>query len=475
MEPAPKVVPEPEAVPEEKPEEKPEAPVEEGKAPAAETANPGSVAAPAAEDSPIAPAAADAPDAAATPETLPALAGEAGPAAPAVPAAPPELAGTTGPDSLTAPATTDPVPAAPALAEAPADASSPDAPAAPVAEAAPAPADPPAPPPLSPEEEAMLAELAKSGSAVVPETETAPTAPASPEDPVEPAEAAPPAAPVEADAPAAEPADEPQLAADPSLPSAGTLPDAAKDIPTDRLPKIGDQAQSDAGEAASDLPLVRYARSFENPEAKPAFAIVLIDDGDPSLDRGALAALPFPVSFALDPNHPEAASHAAIYRKAGLEVVMIATGLPQGAVASDVEVAMAAMAQSLPETVAVMDMPDPSFQSDRPLASLVVPVIGGQGRGLLTWDEGLNAADQVARREKVPATVIFRDLDAEGETPQVIRRYLDRAAFKAAQEGKVTVVGRARPDTVAAILEWTVEGRAATVALAPLTAVLAAD
>jgi polysaccharide deacetylase 2 family uncharacterized protein YibQ len=57
----------------------------------------------------------------------------------------------------------------------------------------------------------------------------------------------------------------------------------------------------------------------------------------------------------------------------------------------------------------------------------------------------------------------------------VIRRYLDRAAFKAAQEGRVVVVGRTRPETVAALLEWTVEGRAATVALAPLTAALSTD
>ncbi len=98
---------------------------------------------------------------------------------------------------------------------------------------------------------------------------------------------------------------------------------------------------------------------------------------------------------------------------------------------------------------------------------MVVPVVGGQGRGLVTWDRGLNAADQVARREDVPAAVAFRDLDGEGEGAAVIRRYLDRAAFKAAQEGRVTVIGRTRPETVAAILEWTVEGRAATVALGP--------
>ncbi len=83
---------------------------------------------------------------------------------------------------------------------------------------------------------------------------------------------------------------------------------------------------------------------------------MLIDDGSDSLDRQALAALPFAVSFALDPTNPKAAEHAAIYRAAGQEVVMLATALPAGAQAADVEVALAAMAQALPESVAVMDL-----------------------------------------------------------------------------------------------------------------------
>ncbi len=39
----------------------------------------------------------------------------------------------------------------------------------------------------------------------------------------------------------------------------------------------------------------------------------------------------------------------------------------------------------------------------------------------------------------------------------------------------VVVIGDTRADTVAAILEWTVEGRSATVTLAPITAVMARD
>ncbi|NBO20421.1 MAG: hypothetical protein EBU97_00330 [Rhodobacteraceae bacterium] len=66
----------------------------------------------------------------------------------------------------------------------------------------------------------------------------------------------------------------------------------------------------------------------------------------------------------------------------------------------------------------------------------------------------------------------FRSLDAEGETQPMIRRYLDRAAFKAAQDGRVVVIGTTAEDTVAALLAWSVEGRAGSVALAPLSAVL---
>jgi polysaccharide deacetylase 2 family uncharacterized protein YibQ len=103
----------------------------------------------------------------------------------------------------------------------------------------------------------------------------------------------------------------------------------------------------------------------------------------------------------------------------------------------------------------------------------VVPLIKSQGRGLITFDRGLNAADQVARREDVPSATIFRQLDAEGEDAPLIRRYLDRAAFKAAQEGRVMVLGETRPETIAALMEWTVEGRASSVTLAPATAVMA--
>lgn len=90
----------------------------------------------------------------------------------------------------------------------------------------------------------------------------------------------------------------------------------------------------------------------------------------------------------------------------------------------------------------------------------------------MTWDKGLNAGEQVARRDGVPSAMVFRRLDGANENASTVRRYLDRAAFKAAQDGAVAVVGQTSPETVAALMEWAVEGRSASVALAPITAVL---
>lgn len=347
----------------------------------------------------------------------------------------------------------------------------------PAGDAAPDAAVPPGLPPLTPEEEAMLAQIAKDGpDAVLPPDQNGEAVDETPGP--APEIVVPDGAPAP---PSAGDVGRIVVGEGTTLPSVPSLIDSGKEqaadkagadgIVSDRLPRIGDEA---GAEAAPDVrPVARNARAFDNPTGKPLFAVILIDDGDPALDRAALAKLPFPVSFALDPLAAGAAERAEIYRAADQEVLMLASGLPKGAAASDVEVAFQSMQQALPQAVAVLDPPDRVFQNDRGMASLVVPVIGAEGLGLVTWDQGLNAADQVARRAEIPATVAFRALDAEGEAAPVIRRYLDRAAFKAAQEGHVTVIGHARPETVAALLEWTVEGRAGTVALAPVTAVMA--
>lgn len=395
-------------------------------------------------------------------ETLPA---ETPPAAPTVAAeapASPSLPVPATPPATVAEGPSEPVAADPAAQ--PQDSAEADMP--------PEATEPPPVPPLSPEEEALLAPLpgevpAHSPLAPEPEDEAA-AASAEPVAPTEPLLDSPAAdRPEPGDtAPAAAPRPEPGLA--------GTV----EGVTTDRLPSIEVAPPVDpAAEAEPVLtedprPLARFAAPFDNPEGKPLFAIVLADDGRAQIDRAALAALPLPVTIALDPAAPDAARLAADYRAAGKEVAMLATGIPAGAKPSDLEVAFAAHAAALPEAVAVVDLPEGGFQSQQSLAAALVPLVKAQGRGLVTFDRGLNAGDQVARREAVPATLIFRQIDAGAESVPVMRRYLDRAAFKAAQDGRVAVYGTASPEVITALLEWSVEGRAGSVALAPLTALL---
>lgn len=385
-------------------------------------------------------------------------------------------------------------PAAPVPSSDPVTAPAPDA----VPEATPAPEHDPL---LEP---APLTSVAPD-SGGVPDTEaTAPRAPqvaedggAGPEAPVKPAEPAQDAVPAQDSAPIAEPVVTPEEAA--PLPSAGTIANQAPEVKTDGLPQIGkprlDQEPAVAAESTGAakgglpqigaeppavaepvepaMPLTSYARAFAPADpAKPMFVILLRDIGAAGMPRTELAGLPFPVTVVLDPLAPDAGEAMTAWRAAGQEVALAATGLPQGAQATDVAQTFQALQATLPEAVAVIDPLGQTFQNDRLLAAMVVPEIKAGGLGLVTWDEGLDAADQIAHRQGVPSVRIYRRLDAAGESGATIRRYLDRAVFKAAQDGKVVVLGDTRPETIAAILEWSVEGKAAGVNLAPLSAVL---
>ena len=75
-------------------------------------------------------------------------------------------------------------------------------------------------------------------------------------------------------------------------------------------------------------PIDQYARAFDNPTAKPMFAVVLIDTGAADLDRARLAALPFPVTFAIDPAAPYRAIDVSVAgTKLGARVNSVAPGV----------------------------------------------------------------------------------------------------------------------------------------------------
>ncbi len=219
--------------------------------------------------------------------------------------------------------------------------------------------------------------------------------------------------------------------------------------------------------------LQRYSRSFSNLEQKPLFTILLVDEGGDGVDRAALAAQDLPLTIVIDPAKPEALAQAKIWREGGQEVVLSGAGLPATVSGADYGAALKALADGLPEAVALVDLDGRTFQNDLGLAAEIVPFLAQSGRGLVTLDQGANPADQSAKREGLPHGRIFRKLDVDRETADVVARYLDRAAFKAAQEGRVAVLGHLRPDTISGIMQWAVEGRAASVSLAPVSALLA--
>ncbi|MFZ1728051.1 MAG: divergent polysaccharide deacetylase family protein, partial [Albidovulum sp.] len=261
-------------------------------------------------------------------------------------------------------------------------------------------------------------------------------------------------------------------------------------VKINRLPSIGDPAtdgpvtdesgSSVAEDAAPEdpatlPPVLRYALNTEIAPGQPIFAVVILDVGQANggLEPGALAALALPVTIAVSPTDTDAATRAEEYRRAGLEVAILAPQLPEGANATDMEVSYQSYVSTLPETVALIGQPDAQFQTDRRAAEHLAALLAADGRGLVSYARGLDPAGQAAEKEGIPHSAIYRVLDADHESAAKISRYLDRAAFEAEQNGLVLVVGHSYPETIVALQDWAAAGAKGTV-IAPVTAAMMA-
>ena len=240
----------------------------------------------------------------------------------------------------------------------------------------------------------------------------------------------------------------------------------------------GEAVSQDAADADADpgaTAIRRHAVAFEAPGDTPLMSIVLIDEGRGAIGLEALSAFPYPLSFAVDASRPDAAARMARYRDAGFEVVA-RTGLPEGATPADVEVAMAASLRAVPEAVAVMEDAPGSLQHNRAMAEQLAAIVAESGHGLILFPKGLDTARKLATRAGVPAATVFRDFDDGDADAAMIRRYLDRAAFRARQDGGgVVMVGRLTPDTISALLLWGLQDQTGNVAPAPVSAMLTAQ
>ncbi|MBO9401648.1 divergent polysaccharide deacetylase family protein [Shimia sp. R9_3] len=259
------------------------------------------------------------------------------------------------------------------------------------------------------------------------------------------------------------------------LKPAGNLNEAFPQLKSARLPSVGDAAAEEVviadAEAVTPVarPVVSNAEGFENAENKPVMSIVLVDTGEHEFDMEALESFPYPLSIAVSTLDPQVTEKAADYRLRGFEVLAM-VDMPAEATASDVEQAMQAHLSVSDTFVGVMEGLSDGLQGSKVVSDQVAQALLGSGHGLLMLSNGLNTAQKLAAKEGVPSTSVFRDFDDAGQTAVVMRRFLDNAAFKAAQEDGVVMVGRLRDETISALLLWALQDRAGTVAMAPISA-----
>lgn len=355
-------------------------------------------------------------------------------------------------DALPVPEAPVPVPPpgeveTPQLPQAEAEATRPVTPAAPP-QIEPAPTPAPVLAPVPPAEIVLLPD----GTPARPDLVPAPAEPA-PETPTMPAEAT----------------DRPQVFTL-DTPSPGFT--EAPGVLTNRLPRIGDApaVQDDPGVQGAGA-LSDYAAPFSHDDARPLYSVVLVDPGVEAggLDRNTLKTIGFPVTIALDPMRAGAAEAARDYRAAGFEVAILAAPLPQGATAADLEVALESWRAAVPEAVALVEPARPVLQNNRLLAQQMTRILAQDGLGLVTQDQGLNAAAQLATSEGLPQAVLWRVLDANRDRAAAIERTLSRAVFEAQRDGHVAVMLTAWPESVAGLMNWA-QGATGSVALAPVSA-----
>ncbi len=267
------------------------------------------------------------------------------------------------------------------------------------------------------------------------------------------------------------------------------LPRSVPGVKVNRLPSIGTKTTSEtlpadapalpavAAPAAPDKPvgaLTRFAARFDNPDAKPVLAILLLDIGVEAggLDANALAALPFAATIALDPERKDVSQAAAAYRAAGSEVAILAGDQPLGATPADMEVAYQSYTQTLPEAVALIGTPTGDLQRNRLTAQHVVQLLGRDGRGFMTYTQGLNPGRQEAEKAGVPHASIDKLFGQAEDNSGTLGRELDRAAFDAGQRGARVIALPTTPEAITGLMAWAASPAAQAVVIAPVSAVM---
>lgn len=241
------------------------------------------------------------------------------------------------------------------------------------------------------------------------------------------------------------------------------------------LPQIGvDSAISPAPADATQTALERNAL-YAGGAASARMAVILNDPGLPTALREALAGMDVPLTIALNPLDPTARAAADLYREGGKEVLILATSLPIGATASDLDVTFSTFFETLPSAVGVLDLPSNGFARNAALLREILPLLARDGHGLVTFGGGLAQSTRETAAAGIAHTEVFRILDSGDDSAFTIRRFLDRAVFQANQTGAAVVFGDAANEATRDAIEMWRDGlRNDQVAITPISGILLA-
>jgi len=250
-------------------------------------------------------------------------------------------------------------------------------------------------------------------------------------------------------------------------------------VPTDQTNDTSlEQVSVDAieTEAPYGKAIDLYGRDAVSDDGKPMLSVVLLTDQLNAIDPNLVQALPIPVSFAVDPTNPAAESLLISLRQLEQEAVIL-TDLPSQAVVQDVDIALTALLDLLPQTIGIIERQVGALQQSRDVMLHLPEVLNRTGHGLIVYEKGLNTLAKEAVKAGTPVATIYRDLDGAGQNERTIRRFLDGAAFRAANNPSdpIVVLARLRPETMSAILIWALQDRAQKTSVVPVSQLMQRD
>ena len=218
-----------------------------------------------------------------------------------------------------------------------------------------------------------------------------------------------------------------------------------------------------------------YARDKISDEGKPKLSIVLLTDQLSEIDPNLLQVLPIPVTFAIDPVNPTADTLLISLREREQEAVILAD-LPPEAAVQDVDSALTALVDLLPQTVGVIERQAGALQQSRDVMLHVPEVLNRTGHGLVVYEKGFNTLAKEAGKAGTPVATIYRNLDDADQNERAIRRFLDGAAFRAANSPSepIVILARLRRETMSAIRIWALQDRAHKTAVVPVSQLMKA-